>query len=328
MNFSLKLLEYAPVIFVVVLLVIFSLFLMFGFFSFKQKPFLNKTLQHLVLQDKVILNHNSIRLRFALPSRKSILGLPVGQHVKFYVPNLVGRIAGEWNGCQDPFFKSVSESTCATTDELCIERKYTPVTGDEVSGYVDFVIKVYRGGENPKYIDGGKASQYLDSIKIGDTVTIRGPIGLVKYLGSGNFLYGSKSLHEKKKLLMIAGGTGITPIFQLIKTIINDPKDKTLLYLLYANQTEHDILLHKELQMFVDKNPKQLQIFYTVDRPTQPLEWKHFVGYVSCEMIKKIFPEFERSSLALLCGPPLMVHQTCRPALTSMGWPVDHILTF
>ncbi|XP_053993794.1 NADH-cytochrome b5 reductase 3-like [Hylaeus volcanicus] len=304
MSFSLKLLQHAP------------------------KPFLNKTLQNIILQDKVVLNHNSIRLRFGLPTKKSILGLPVGQHIKFYTPNLVGRIPGEWNGCQDPFFKLVSENTRGTTNELCIERKYTPVTGDEVSGYVDFVIKVYRGGENSKYIDGGKASQYLDSLKIGDAVTIRGPIGLVKYIGCGNFLYGAKSLHDKKKLLMIAGGTGITPIFQLIDTILNDPSDKTILCLLYANQTEDDILLHKELQMLTDRNPKQLQVFYTVDRPIKPLKWNHFVGYVSCEMIQKVFPEFQESSLALLCGPPPMVHQTCRPALTSMGWPTDHILTF
>jgi hypothetical protein len=40
---------------------------------------------------------------------------------------------------------------------------------------------------------------------------------------------------------MIAGGTGITPMYQIIKSSLKDPKDKTELRLIYANVNEDDI---------------------------------------------------------------------------------------
>ena len=42
-------------------------------------------------------------------------------------------------------------------------------------------------------------------------------------------------------LLMIAGGTGITPMYQIIKAALSDPRDQTQLALIYANVEENDI---------------------------------------------------------------------------------------
>lgn len=58
-----------------------------------------------------------------------------------------------------------------------IERKYTPISGNELKGYVELVVKVYRRGEQKQFPDGGKMSQYLDSLKIGDNVDVMGPCG-------------------------------------------------------------------------------------------------------------------------------------------------------
>jgi NAD(P)H-flavin reductase len=40
---------------------------------------------------------------------------------------------------------------------------------------------------------------------------------------------------------MIAGGTGLTPMYQIIRSSLQDPKDKTELALIYANVEEDDI---------------------------------------------------------------------------------------
>lgn len=40
---------------------------------------------------------------------------------------------------------------------------------------------------------------------------------------------------------MIAGGTGITPMYQIIKSSLKNPNDKTELALVYANVDELDI---------------------------------------------------------------------------------------
>ena len=48
-----------------------------------------------------------------------------------------------------------------------------------------FLFKVYFKNVHPKYPDGGKMSQYLDTLEIGDTVDIRGPSGKLTYVGRG-----------------------------------------------------------------------------------------------------------------------------------------------
>lgn len=76
------------------------------------------------LLEKEVLSHDSRRFRFELPTKDHKLGLPIGKH--FFV-------SGRWNG-------------------EFVMRPYTPVTGDEVSGYVDLVIKV----RERRGWDGGK----------------------------------------------------------------------------------------------------------------------------------------------------------------------------
>lgn len=95
-------------------------------------------------------------------------------------------------------------------------RPYTPVSSDDDVGFVDLVVKVHKSAEeafstiiqppsaqpvfptnvllasqiyyknvNPKFPEGGKMSQYLESIRIGDTIDFRGPSGLLVYQGNG-----------------------------------------------------------------------------------------------------------------------------------------------
>jgi cytochrome-b5 reductase len=49
-------------------------------------------------------------------------------------------------------------------------------------------------------------SQYLDHMKIGDFIDVRGPKGKFDY-----------TPNMKKAIGMLAGGTGITPMFQIIQ---------------------------------------------------------------------------------------------------------------
>ena len=85
-------------------------------------------------------------------------------------------------------------------------------------------------------------------LNLGDTLDFKGPNGLIVYEGNGHFL-----VRPKKQLPpvprhfdhigLIAGGTGITPMLQLIRDILKRPGDATKISLLFANQTEADILL-------------------------------------------------------------------------------------
>mgnify|MGYP000297756477 CR=1 FL=1 len=94
---------------------------------------------------------------------------------------------------------------------------------------------------HPKFPNGGKLTQYLDNMKPGDTIDVRGPSGRLVYKHKGVFeIRADKktppTVKKVKKLGMIAGGTGITPMFQLIKDICKNDQDTTEMSLLFANQ--------------------------------------------------------------------------------------------
>lgn len=177
----------------------------------------------------MFISHDTVRLRFVLPKATPVLGLPIGKHFKIYAPMakvVKPKKAGEWNGRED-----------MEQERTEIERKYTPTTSDDEVGYVDLVIKVYKGGVVDRFPDGGKMSQYLGGLKPGDKVDVTGPVGTHTYLGNGKFKSGAKE-HTCKKLGMMAGGTGLTPMLQVIAAVLKNPADTTQLYLIYANQTE------------------------------------------------------------------------------------------
>lgn len=46
---------------------------------------------------------------------------------------------------------------------------------------------------------------------------------------------------------MVAGGTGITPMLQVASALLQDPQEHTSISLVYANVTEDDILLRKDI---------------------------------------------------------------------------------
>jgi nitrate reductase (NAD(P)H) len=89
-----------------------------------------------------------------------------------------------------------------------VTRKYTPTSSIHERGHVDFVIKIYRKCE--QFPNGGLMTQHLESMNIGDKLSIEGPRGRLAYFGDGNFVIDKKE-KKKTRIGMIAGGTGITP---------------------------------------------------------------------------------------------------------------------
>lgn len=87
---------------------------------------------------------------------------------------------------------------------------------------------------------------------------------------------------------MIAGGTGITPMLQIIRAIIrgrprSGGKDTTEVDLIFANVNEEDILLREDLDALAAEDDK-FRVYYVLDKP--PESWDGGVGFVSTEMIK------------------------------------------
>ncbi|XP_051005133.1 NADH-cytochrome b5 reductase 2 isoform X2 [Acomys russatus] len=257
----------------------------------------------LPLIEKEQINHNTRRFRFGLPSPDHVLGLPVGNYV-----HLLAQI----------------------NNELVI-RAYTPVSSDDDQGFVDLIIKIYFKNVHPKYPEGGKMTQHLENMKIGDTILFRGPTGRLFYNEPGTLTVKTgKTSEPEKKLVhhlgMIAGGTGITPMLQLLRHITKNTSDRTRLSLLFANQTEEDILLRMELEKIATTHPDQFNLWYTLDRP--PDGWKYSSGFVTADMIKEHLPPPGEATLILVCGPPPLIQEAAHPSLERLGYTKDMIFTY
>lgn len=255
------------------------------------------------LIDKQIVSHDTRRFRFALPSPEHILGLPIGQHIYL----------------------------SAKVDGKLVVRPYTPVSSDDDKGCVDLVVKIYFKDVNPKFPEGGKMSQYLESLKINDTIDFRGPSGLLIYKGKGVFAIQSDKkspavTKTAKHVGMIAGGTGITPMLQLITAVMKDPQDQTVCHLLFANQTEKDILLRPELEEIQVNNPDRFKLWFTLDRA--PDDWEYSQGFINEDMVQEHLPPPNDDTLILMCGPPPMIQFACNPNLDKVGHSNSRKFTF
>merc|ERR1719217_1406516 len=101
-------------------------------------------------------------------------------------------------------------------------------------------------GKEVNWEDGGKMGLYLDKLKMGDSIEINGPAGVIQYLGKGMLKVPGRT-KTITHVGMLAGGTGITPMLQVAAAALRDPADKVKLTLLYANKTETDILVRDYL---------------------------------------------------------------------------------
>lgn len=259
----------------------------------------------LKLHSKTIISHDTRIFRFSLASLNHRLGLPIGNHV--YI--------------------------CARKAGSLIMRAYTPISSDELLGYVDFLIKVYYKNIHPKFPEGGAMTQYLDELKVGDEIEVKGPIGHFTYLGNGYFK-ANKTLRQTSHISMVAGGTGITPMLQLIQHILSSPTDRTKLSLIYANRTPEDILLKDKLDNWAHLFPTQFKVYYTVDSGYTE-EWKGGKGHVCLEMCKEAFhcekektAEAHLESIAVTCGPPGMIEHCVMPIFQKLGYDENHRFAF
>lgn len=185
-------------------------------------------------------------------------------------------------------------SILAVIDGKEVVRSYTPISNDEQLGSFDLLIKTY---------DNGNISRYVESKKIGETIDVRGPKGFFTYTPNMVESFG-----------MVAGGTGIAPMYQVLTAILDNPDDKTKVHLVYANVSDNDILLRAELEDLKKKHPEQFSIHYVLNNP--PDEWEGSVGFVTPEIMEKHLPGPTEKTNLLICGPPPMVSAIKKAAQT------------
>lgn len=244
---------------------------------------------------KTHVSHDTRLFKFKLQSPQHRLGLPVGYHM---------------------FIQAV-------IDGKLVMRAYTPVSSDDDVGHFTLCIKVYFKNVHPKFPDGGKMSQYMESMLIGDMLKVKGPLGHFEYRGDGNITVKGKERFATK-IGLICGGTGLTPAYQVMQAVYKDKGDPTEVYLLYANQTEGDILMREELDQMAERD--NIHVWYTLDRA--PEGWKYSTGFIDEKMVRQHIPAAGDESFVGMCGPPPMIKFACVPNLEKVGYTTESYMQF
>lgn len=185
----------------------------------------------------------------------------------------------------------------ATVDGATVTRSYTPTSNNLDRGRLELVVKCYPDG---------LMSRYLSGLEIGETVPFRGPKGAMKY-----------TKDVARHIGMVAGGTGITPMYQLIRAICENDADTTQISLVYANRSEADILLREELDAFARRYPGNFKVWYMLD--TAPEDWAYGSGFVDADVLREHMPAPGPGTKVLLCGPPGMIGAT-KKNLATLGF--------
>lgn len=235
--------------------------------------------------------------RFALEGEEQELGLPFGQHV--YV-RLRRKVVG----------------TKVDEGEL-IQRAYTPLSERGARGFIDMLIKIYH--PTTAFPLGGRMTLGFSELVAGDTVELKGPVGHFIWKGKG-----TASIHGEEKHVseigLVCGGSGITPIRQVLRGILTDTSDnETKVWVVDVNRRFEDILCREELDALTSEHPERFRLHHSLTGKDLPENWAYSVGRITREMLTTHLPTPGDDKLVCICGPAPM-EQSVKAFLGEIGW--------
>ncbi|KAK8091060.1 hypothetical protein PG994_000565 [Apiospora phragmitis] len=251
-----------------------------------------------ILSAKKRLSSDTKIFTFDLEHPSQAAGLPVGKHLMMRLRDPVTREA--------------------------IIRSYTPISEIDDKGKLHILVKVYHDTPERK---GGRMTVALDSIPIGHFVDFKGPTGRFEYLGHG--LCGIGGTQRKvKRFIMICGGSGITPIFQVLRAVMKDAEDPTRCLLLNGNRAEEDVLLRAEMDDLMMGNEHKFSLLHTLSQPGA--NWTGLRGRIDSGLLEKeVGPCADPGcdDLVLICGPEPM-EKSVHAILSKLGWKDEDLMFF
>lgn len=161
--------------------------------------------------------------------------------------------------------------------------------------------------------ESGDFTATIGQTKEDDTVRVTGPYGRFSYL-----------LHPKEQsLVLIAGGIGITPLMAMLRHMADTNAERDVL-LIYANESEEDIVFRQELDELEGARAPTLKVVHLLASP--PPSWVGKRGFVNSEMIRRHVGDQLAGHSFYVCGPPPMMDKVTRE-LRDLGVPAKRIHT-
>jgi len=225
-----------------------------------------------------------------------------------------------------PKLATIVKKTVMTPNETLFEMKLDDDTelGHRPGQFVE--ISVFGIGEAPISLSSsptkkgsfevcvrkvGSLTTKLQSLKEGDKVGVRGP------LGNGfdaDFL-------KRKDLLFIAGGLGIAPLRSLFNYVLDNRKDYGKVTLLYGCKEPRELLFGEEIMALVNRD--DVDFMPTVNWCPENEIWEGNIGVITTLIPKVDFdPD---TTYAIVVGPPVM-YKFVLHDLRGRNLPDDHII--
>ncbi|KAH7461349.1 hypothetical protein PRNP1_013276 [Phytophthora ramorum] len=221
---------------------------------------------------KQTVGHQTVKFTFELPGNK-LLGLETpGQHLK---------VRAKINGHM-------------------IERAFTPTSKFTQPASFDLIVKVYPDGI---------MSSYLDGLAVGATVEMLGPQGVLGYPEAAVVTVGGQQkLTNVRHVVMIAAGTGIAPMLQLVRAVMENSKDSAKITLVDCNHSLAHIIALTQLEplanMFIDRVKIHHVLHEASDKDSQELGSFRTGKRLDKAMLAEMLPKASPEVAAFHCGPP------------------------
>ena len=183
-----------------------------------------------------------------------------------------------------------------------VRRSYSICTSPKTDEFMGVAVKK---------IENGLVSNYLnDNAKAGDEFELLSPLG--------NFTY-SATENKSSQLLLIAGGSGITPMMSILKTALSETEN-VVINLLYVNNTKADIIFKEELDTLAKTFSNRLNIVHYLNEDNKEVAvtkkkglkglfgGKQTIqneGFINLDKARNILEQFSLidNISAYVCGP-------------------------
>ena len=185
------------------------------------------------------------------------------------------------------------------TLRLPIEGRYVPRCYSMSSAPVlDDALRV-----TVKRVDKGRGSNWVcDRVQVGDSIELMPPSGL----------FSPRNLSQN--FLLLAGGSGITPVFSILRTVLKQHQGNVVLF--YANRDERSVIFKKDLQQLAAEYPDRLQVLHWLDSVQGAPSQKQLAAWAT--------PWVVDAGQAFICGPgPFM--DAAQAALIEAGMPAEQV---
>ncbi len=179
-----------------------------------------------------------------------------------------------------------------------------PIDGKEVRRAYSLFTSPFTDkdlGVTVKRVKDGLMSNYLcDQIKAGDTLRVMEPMGH----------FTTKFVAENKRHLVIfGGGSGITPLMSIVKSLLNEEKE-SIVSLMYANRNIDSIIFKDAFEKIESAFEGRLHVIHILD--DAPMNWQGPSGLLNKEMLEKLFERIPDwgidKTTYLMCGPEGMMN--------------------